>query len=284
MSFICVDPVIQDLKFLQSKLQTGNSIEVGFYHVRDLKHNLQFLKPFLLCARKLINNNQNSEPVVLQPFLSSIENTISESREYIQSLRHGWESSSRDLEFFISLMSAVSHFQANIKSLEQKVIKAYITLSDYCSSSQSSSCCLMADDELVEFIDSILKNLVHLLSSQHLANGEDYNDALHSQIEALQEKLTFLKNFIAFAKFSLYVNGSDVDDDSPDCCAMLVNINSGITLIKAQVTGSGMIESPAAYRMLDERREVTRKNSNLMITSKVKIPSNNIEGGITDEA
>ncbi|KAL3509039.1 hypothetical protein ACH5RR_028440 [Cinchona calisaya] len=444
MSSTCVDPVIHDLKFLQSKLQTGDSIEYGFYDVRDLKHNLQFLKPFLLCVRKLSNNNnhhvyldfsdfrQNSKPVVLQSFLSSIEYTINESGKSIQSFCRRWESSSSDLEFFVSLVSAVSNFQANIKSLKQKVIKAYITLSGHCSSSQSSSFCLAGDDELVEFIDSILENLVNLLSSQHFEYWEDYNDTLHAKTAALKEKLTFLKIFIAFAKMlcvepdklehllthiqfvalnaarlsymcsfytqdkevrdpnmcsmmsellqksnpidlhvyeiyvkvlrgasksssassqttkmdhkhivrafndslisslwelllcntslavslkdqmqilyegltflrsilskpqelmydeldgkiatvlreaaivisSLYVNGSDVDDDSPDCCAMLVNINSGITLIKAQVTGSGMIESPAAYRMLDERQEVTRKNSNLMITSKTKI-------------
>ncbi|XP_071936862.1 putative late blight resistance protein homolog R1A-3 isoform X2 [Coffea arabica] len=85
----------------------------------------------------------------------------------------------------------------NIKSFKQDVIDIYETLSS-CSSSEFGSC--LRDCELVDFIDSVLQNLIDLLSRRYFESMEDYNSALHAHIEALEDKLTFLKNFVGFAK------------------------------------------------------------------------------------
>ncbi|XP_027158505.1 putative late blight resistance protein homolog R1A-3 [Coffea eugenioides] len=97
-----------------------------------------------------------------------------------------------------ALKPVVSNLLGKIKSFKQDVIDIYKTLSS-CSSSESGYC--LRDYELLDFIDSVLQNMIDLLSRRYFESVEDYNSALHAHIEALEDKLTFLKNFIGFAKF-----------------------------------------------------------------------------------
>ncbi|KAL3498702.1 hypothetical protein ACH5RR_041434 [Cinchona calisaya] len=190
-----VDSVLHDLELLQSNFQKHDLFEIGFSDIRkdfeSLKLSLQFLKTFLLCARKWSNNEIY---VDLRAFLSTIDVTMCKNGRDIQSLCHRSKSSNIHMEGVVkSLKPVVSGFRGKIKSFKQQVIEAYTALSQ-------SSRNWLSDDELVVFIDSILQNLADLLTGLYFESMEDYNNDLHAQSEALEEKLRFLKNFIGFVK------------------------------------------------------------------------------------
>ncbi|CDP15850.1 unnamed protein product [Coffea canephora] len=194
-----VDSVLHNLELLQNNLEKRDSFETGFSNLREgfeaLKLNLLFLKPVLLCARNWSNDQLK---VRLRAFLSKIEAPVNRSGMDIKSLNLRSKSSFNLKSVVTALKPVVSNLLRNIESFKQDIIDIYDTLSS-CSSSESGSC--LRDYELVDFIDSVLQNLIDLLSRRHFESMEDYNSALHAHIEALEDKLTFLKNFIGFAKF-----------------------------------------------------------------------------------
>nr|XP_027107558.1 late blight resistance protein R1-A-like [Coffea arabica] len=194
-----VDSVLHNLELLHNNLEKRDSFETGFSNLREdfeaLKLNLLFLKPVLLCAR---NWSSDQLKVRLRAFLSKIEAPVNRSGMDIKSLNLRSKSSFNLKSVVTALKPVVSNLLGNIKSFKQDIIDIYETLSS-CSSSESGSC--LRDYELVDFIDSVLQNLIDLLSRRYFESMEDYNSALHAHIEALEDKLTFLKNFIGFAKF-----------------------------------------------------------------------------------
>ncbi|XP_027164085.1 putative late blight resistance protein homolog R1A-4 [Coffea eugenioides] len=194
-----VDSVLHNLELLQNNLEKRDSFETGFSNLREgfeaLKLNLLFLKPVLLCAKNWSNDQLK---VRLRDFLSKIEAPVNRSGMDIKSLNLRSKSPFNLKSVVTALKPVVSNLLGNIKSFKQDIIDIYDTLSS-CSSSESGSC--LRDCELVDFIDSVLQNLIDLLSRRYFESMEDYNSALHAHIEALEDKLTFLKNFIGFAKF-----------------------------------------------------------------------------------
>ncbi|KAL3509019.1 hypothetical protein ACH5RR_028420 [Cinchona calisaya] len=207
-----VNSVLHDLELLLNNLQRRqrDSFVAGIDDALALQQNLQFLKTFQLCARKWSNNDvyldrNDHKKVELRSFLSCIDNTVNKIGEYFHflCLLSSYNSVVRDLK------PLVSNLRVNMKSFQQEIIKVYITVSDYNSSMQSTCC--MSDDELVGFIDSILRNLVHLLSRMKYLPGEDCNSVLQAKFEALQDKLTILKTFIGFAKL-FCIEGSELED------------------------------------------------------------------------
>ncbi|XP_027158492.1 putative late blight resistance protein homolog R1B-17 [Coffea eugenioides] len=196
--------VLHNLELIQNDLQKPDSYETGFSHLREdfetLKLNLLFLKTFLLCSG--IWSNDQSE-VRLRSFLSKIEATVNRPGMDIKILYLRAKRVFDLKSVFTDLKRVVSNLLGNIKSFNKEIIDIYETLSS-CSSSESRS--RLRDCELVDFIDSVLQNLVNLLSRRCLESMEDYNSAL-----ALEDKLTFLKNFIGFAKF-LGVEERELED------------------------------------------------------------------------
>ena len=204
MASIRVDYVLRDLELLQNHLEKRDSFETGFSSLREdfeaLKLNLLFLKPVLLCAR---NWSSDQLKVRLRAFLSKIEAPVNKPGMDIRSLYLRLKSSFNFKSAVTALKPVVSNLLRKIKSFKQDIIDIYETLSS-CSSSESGSC--LRDYELVDFIDSVLHNLVGLLSHRYFESMEGYNSALHAHIEALEDKLTFLKNFTGFAKFWVWSN------------------------------------------------------------------------------
>ncbi|KAL3500924.1 hypothetical protein ACH5RR_040017 [Cinchona calisaya] len=207
-----VNSVLRDLEFLLNNLQRRqrDSFVAGIYDALALQQNLQFLKTFQLCARNWSNNDvyldrNDHKKVELRSFLSYIETTVNKVGDYFHflCLLSSYNSIVRDLK------PLVSNLRENMKSFLQEIIKVYITLSDYNSSMQFTCC--MSGDELVDFIDSILQNLVHLLSRMKYMPEEDCNSVLQAKFEALEDKLTILKSFIGFAKL-FCIEGSELED------------------------------------------------------------------------
>ncbi|XP_027120387.2 putative late blight resistance protein homolog R1A-3 [Coffea arabica] len=156
-----------------------------------------------MCARKWSHSNDlylESENVVkkvsLPSFLSCIEDNVHKYEEDFQ-------------YFFCHDISAFdgsglgrvpfevfSEFLKQIKSFKQEIIQVYFTLPSS-RSLESNSC--MPVDELIEFIDLILENLADL-TTVYLGIIDDMDPQVSAQFQALEAKLTFLKNFIPFAK------------------------------------------------------------------------------------
>lgn len=201
--------VLRDLELLQNDLDKPDSCETGFSHLREdfetLKLNLLFLKTFplsrtgqtfLLCFGHSSNDQLE---VRLRSLLSKIEATVNGPGMVINSLYLKSKSTAFSLKGVVTdLEPVVSNLLRNMKSFNKEIIDIYETLSS-CSSSMRRFC--LRDYELVDFIDHVLQNLVDLLRRRYLESMEDYNSALHAHIEALEDRLTFLKNFIGFAKF-----------------------------------------------------------------------------------
>ncbi|KAL3509043.1 hypothetical protein ACH5RR_028444 [Cinchona calisaya] len=201
VALTCVESVMHDVELLLNNKKCNPCL---INPIENLNTNLQFLKTFMLCARKWSNSDvywesKDNMKLDLQSFLSSIEVTVNKIGWGIKSLSHRSESSIDNLSEMLSNSALVDSFKKNIESFKQEIMGVYITLSNY-SSSQSSFC--MRDDELVDFIDSILQNLVKLLHFLYVDFDSigSYNNVLHAQIEALQNKLTLFKNFIGFGK------------------------------------------------------------------------------------
>ncbi|CDP19707.1 unnamed protein product [Coffea canephora] len=204
-----VDSVLNNLELLQSILEKRDSFETGFSHMREdfetLKLNLLFLKPVLLCARNWSNDQLKER---LRAFLSKIEAAVNRPGMDLNALYLRSKNEFNLKSVVAALNPVVSKLLINIKPFKQDIIDIYKTLSS-CGSSESGSC--LRDCELLDFIDSVLQNLVDLLSRRYFESMEGYNSALHAHIEALEDKLTFLKNFIGFAKF-LGVEQRELED------------------------------------------------------------------------
>ncbi|XP_027166144.1 putative late blight resistance protein homolog R1B-16 [Coffea eugenioides] len=199
-----IDRVFLDLELL---LNSSRDRHVPF----DAIKHMQFLKTFLMCARKWSQSNDlylESDNVVkkvsLPSFLSCIEDTFHEYEKDIHSLSHRSETDKQEIENYTigSYYSMFRELEKQIKSLKQEIIKIYFALASN-RSFQSNSC--MTDDELMEFIDLILQNLADLTNGYMAICkiSESYISAaltLSAQVQALEAKLTFLKSFIPFAK------------------------------------------------------------------------------------
>nr|XP_027116985.1 putative late blight resistance protein homolog R1A-10 [Coffea arabica] len=164
--------------------------------------DIRLHKTFVMCARKWSHSNDlylESENVAkkarLPSFLSCIEDNV---HKYEEDFRYSLCNISA---FDGSGLGRVpyevfSEFLKQIKSFKQEIIQVYFTLPSS-RSLESNSC--MPVDELMEFIDLILENLADL-TTVYLGIIDDMDPQVSAQFQALEAKLTFLKNFIPFAK------------------------------------------------------------------------------------
>ncbi|XP_027172504.1 putative late blight resistance protein homolog R1A-3 [Coffea eugenioides] len=158
-----------------------------------LKLELRLVRTFFICARILWSNPEPAEKIIdrevrLGSFLFSLQDSVQKNAMESHSL------SLRLEEDAFSLLSdafkLVQDCQNNIYSFKQDFDKFYVTLLGCLSQSSSAA---LRDHELMEFMDSLLENLVNIL-----LQDDCYGD-VQLLIHALQEKIKFLKSFIVFA-------------------------------------------------------------------------------------
>ncbi|XP_027166149.1 putative late blight resistance protein homolog R1B-14 [Coffea eugenioides] len=226
MASTCLDRVLLDLQLLLDNHQTHYQFVPS--HLVEAIKDIKLLKLFLICARKWSSSNDlyfesynDVKKASLPFFLSDINKTVLGATEsspskkvslhscisYIEDVVNKYEEFNKyeeEIDYlssrsetdaavtFIVCHEVIPEFLKQIKSFKQEIIQVYITLIS-CGSLHLNSC--MRDDELVEFIDFILQNLVDLLTVMSSGYG-----ALLAQLRALEKKLTFLKSFILFAK------------------------------------------------------------------------------------
>ncbi|XP_027062415.1 uncharacterized protein [Coffea arabica] len=181
-----VSIVVGDLEVLQKNIQTGFSHRLC-QEVRTLKLNLKFLKTFLMLAYriKLANMDISLEfndvkEVSLQNFVSRIEDTLKKHGKDTRSIRQSSQISFAHLRGLEkSFATVIISLWDDIKPFMQTIIEVYSGLLDFWSW-DSNSC--MSDDQLVGFIDSILQNLLDLLSGQYFEYKKGQKTAFHAQL------------------------------------------------------------------------------------------------------
>ncbi|XP_027166133.1 putative late blight resistance protein homolog R1B-14 [Coffea eugenioides] len=209
-----VDRVFLDLKLLMDDLnvmfRTGKIgytyVGVTFLKIEAAYLNITFLRTFVMCARNWsyssdfhLESENVGNKVSLPSFLSCIEDTVHKYEEDIHSLYLMLESDARGIRDVGD--EVVFKFLKQIKSFKQEIIQVYFTLASS-RSLESNSC--MPVDELMEFIDRILRNLADLTTIDLCIVEMDPQVSV--QVQALEAKLTFLKSFIPFAKLRGTVN------------------------------------------------------------------------------
>ncbi|XP_027172933.1 putative late blight resistance protein homolog R1A-3 [Coffea eugenioides] len=171
-SVTCISSILDDLQALENDCQFfANGPQ------KYLKRMLSYLRTFLLCARKYSNHD------VQLPF-DNKKNQADNHKASLEALavRIGDAIPKRGKKI---RWDVVYDLEKDIKSFEQEICEWYVFFLG--SSSQQSSNSLVRQDDLLEFMDS----LVNYLPRSRPA----YEVGL---IKALEEKLAFLKNFIRF--------------------------------------------------------------------------------------
>ncbi|XP_027062228.1 putative late blight resistance protein homolog R1A-3 [Coffea arabica] len=179
-SVTCISSILDDLQALENDCP-----EFPDGQQKYLKRMLRHLRTFLLCARKYSNdhvqlpfdnkkNQADNHNASLEALAVRIGDAIPKWAKEIQSSDQPWD--------------AVDDLEKDIKSFEQEICEWYVFFLG--SSSRQSSNSVVRQDDLMEFMDSLLRNLVNYWS--WLPAHEEH------LIEALEEKLSFMKNFIRF--------------------------------------------------------------------------------------
>ncbi|XP_027116963.2 putative late blight resistance protein homolog R1A-3 [Coffea arabica] len=260
VSTCSIDRVLLDLELLLNSFRSRDDPyhdRVLLDRVRDAIKRMKFLKTFVMCARKWSHCNDlylESDNVVkkvsLPSFLSCIEDTV-------HSLFLVLKSDARDVRYVGN--EVFPKLLKQIKSFKQEIIQVYFTLAS--SRSLESNC--MPADELIEFIDLILQNLADLTISDLCIF--DMDPQVIAQFQALEEKLTFLKSFIPFAKLRgtadipalllahfevMALNAArlsymcsfwdDEERHNPEFCSMIYEQQQKITAVDFQVFGIHM--------------------------------------------
>ncbi|XP_027172199.1 putative late blight resistance protein homolog R1B-8 [Coffea eugenioides] len=172
-----IDRVLRDLDILQKNLNKSNSYNPIFSDtIRRMKFLKTFIKSEISCRQKY------------DRLLPNIDDTVKKFGEDIHILSVRSES-----ESFSNLIGVsdqlVFDFKRRIGGSHEGIVRAY-------EQSISFGWSFATFYEIVEFIDLVLQNLVDL----HLVRKKSYCAALRAQIQDLEEKLTFLKSFVCFAK------------------------------------------------------------------------------------
>ncbi|KAL3502907.1 hypothetical protein ACH5RR_037356 [Cinchona calisaya] len=181
-SSTCFNSVLVDLEFLEN-LSYFQFEKPKFKMLGDM---LRYIRTFHLCARKWGNNDAS-----LGALLVRIEDEVSKIAQEIHRVCFVL-----DDEFRIEASKVIRGYQVDIGSFMPEIDEWYISFSDCSRQSYSPD-----RDELLEFIDSLLENLEDILCWPKERVLRIWDEALIRLLEALQEKLIFLKNFIRFTTF-----------------------------------------------------------------------------------
>nr|XP_027060837.1 putative late blight resistance protein homolog R1B-12 [Coffea arabica] len=182
-SITCIPSILDNLQALENDCP-----EFPNGQQKYLKRMLRYLRTFLLCARKYSNddvqlpfNNKKNQTdnhyASIEALAVRIGDAIPKWAKEIQSSDQRWDT--------------VHDLEKDIKSFEQEICEWYVFFLG--SSSQQSSNSLVRKDDLMEFMDSLLENLVNYWSWIRPAHEVGL-------IKALEEKLAFMKNVIRFVK------------------------------------------------------------------------------------
>ncbi|KAL3503014.1 hypothetical protein ACH5RR_037464 [Cinchona calisaya] len=178
-SSTCFNSTLVDLEFLRNV----SAVKDG-HKFKKVSDGLRYLRTFHMFARKWGNDDPSLEALLVR-----IEATVLEVAQKIQPFHLSLDDDYRD----------------DIDSFNQEINLWYINFSDC-----SRQSCSPVRDELLEFIDCLLENLVDflfwrdVLDNSWLTSIFYYywnlicDEAFIELLEALKEKLIFLKNFIRF--------------------------------------------------------------------------------------
>ncbi|XP_027063942.1 putative late blight resistance protein homolog R1A-3 [Coffea arabica] len=180
-SITCIPSILDDLQALENDCPKSPK-----WPQNHLRRKLRHLRTFLLCARKYSNddvqlpfdnkkNQADNHHASLEALAVRIGEAIPKWAKEIQSSYQPWK--------------AVRHLDKDMESFEQEICEWYVVFLG--SSSRQSSNSLVRKDDLMEFMDPLLENLVNYWSWRRPAHEVGL-------IKALEEKLAFMKNFIRF--------------------------------------------------------------------------------------
>ncbi|XP_071904852.1 putative late blight resistance protein homolog R1B-16 [Coffea arabica] len=175
----CISAILDDMQLLEDLCPKTPLWEDELIYLRTSKMFLGILSTFLLCVRKWGDDddaNLGGLAVRMKDYISKLGQAI--HKFYLTSVEDGY---SMDLETCIP-----DDLVEEGASLKQEIKDLY-------SSSRLSSKSLVKKDDLMDVMDSLLESLRYVCLIDVLEDDED-----QELWEDLQEKLTFLKNFICF--------------------------------------------------------------------------------------
>nr|XP_027060838.1 putative late blight resistance protein homolog R1B-12 [Coffea arabica] len=183
-SITCISSILADLQALENDYPEFPNWPQQY--LRRMRHMLRYLRTFLLCAIKYSNgdvqllfdnkkNQANNHHASLEALAVRIGEAIPKWAKEIQSSDQPWK--------------VVHDLEKDMESFEQEICEWYVFFLG--SSSRQSSNSVVRKDDLMEFMDSLLENLVNYLPRSRLPHQVGL-------IKALEEKLAFMKNFIRF--------------------------------------------------------------------------------------
>ncbi|XP_027148173.1 putative late blight resistance protein homolog R1A-3 [Coffea eugenioides] len=172
---------IDDLANIDPELVKKEKYNEG---LKIVKLESKLVRTFLLCARRW--SLDGWKDARLEAFLSSLQDAVLYHAQAFCVLTED------GISFSDHLDQAILDFRAKFSSFDIEISTMYCSLRAFVVPSNLSA---LIDEVLVEFVDSLLENLVDVVSPI-----EAYDRGLHKiKFEALQEKLKFLKDFILFA-------------------------------------------------------------------------------------
>ncbi|KAL3530243.1 hypothetical protein ACH5RR_009565 [Cinchona calisaya] len=172
MALAFIDKALLHIEFLLNYfVESNETLQMGLKHLRA----------FLLCARKwhnhILSESDENVRTRMGSILCRLQDALVEDFDNL-SLRRPYTYRSSNMS------TRAFDFEECVYSFRQEIMEYYITLSDYSCSLQS--------DRSAEFIDSLLVNLVDIREDL-FCGGQD-------PVQALREKMVFVKNFIRFAE------------------------------------------------------------------------------------
>nr|XP_027092338.1 late blight resistance protein R1-A-like [Coffea arabica] len=172
---------IDDLANIDPELVKKEKYNEG---LKIVKLESKLVRTFLLCARRW--SLDGWKDARLEAFLSSLQDAVLYHAQAFCVLTED------GISFSDHLDQAILDFRAKFSSFDIEISTMYCSLRAFVVPSNLSA---LIDEVLVEFVDSLLENLVDVVSPI-----EAYDRGLHKiKFEALQEKLKFLKDFVLFA-------------------------------------------------------------------------------------
>ncbi|XP_027060907.1 putative late blight resistance protein homolog R1A-3 [Coffea arabica] len=175
----CISAILDDLQLLEDLCPKAPDWEDELIDLRTLKIFLGTFRPFLLSVRKWGDDddaNLGALVVRMKDYISKLGQAI--HKFYLTSVEDGYRTD-HDIDIPDDLEEEESSLKQEIKDLD--------------SSSRLSSKSLAKKDDLMDVMDSLLESLRYVCLIDVLEDDEE-----QELWEDLEEKLTFLKNFICF--------------------------------------------------------------------------------------
>ncbi|XP_071907002.1 putative late blight resistance protein homolog R1B-16 isoform X2 [Coffea arabica] len=171
----CISAILDDLQLLEDLCPKTPDWEDKLIDLRAFKIFFGTFRPFLLCVRKWGDDddaNLGALVVRMKDYISKVGPAI--HKVYLTSVEDGYR---------MELAEHIPDDLEEVTSLEQE-------MKDLDTSSRLPSKSLVKKDDLMDVMDSLQESLRYVCLIDVLEEQEPWED--------LEEKLTFLKNFICF--------------------------------------------------------------------------------------